>query len=161
MASVGGSEEQISLNIMPMLDIFSILILFLLMSFSTDPVSHDLSESVEIPDSGTLSSLDEVPSIVVSRNEIMVNNRRVATLINGDVPQRDNDQGAIRELFKELEKLAETNRRFASRTEKNKPGSITLEMDKSHQFKLLKRVMLTAQQAEFVTFKLMVAKTRG
>ena len=33
-----------------------------------------------------------------------------------------------------------------------------MEMDQSHRFKLMKRIMLAAQQAEFITFKLMVSK---
>jgi hypothetical protein len=31
-------------------------------------------------------------------------------------------------------------------------------MDKAHRFKMMKRVMLSAQQAEFVVFKLSVQK---
>ncbi|NRA43733.1 MAG: biopolymer transporter ExbD [Oligoflexales bacterium] len=161
MASVGNDGgEQITLNIMPMLDIFSILILFLLMSFSTDPVSHDLNESTELPESATLNSLDEVPAIVLGVNEILVNGKKIVTLINKDVQERDSSQGAIHDLFLELEKLAEANKRF-SKTDKKKPGTLTVEIDKKHKFKLLKRVMLSAQQADFVKFKLMVSKLRG
>jgi biopolymer transport protein ExbD len=36
--------------------------------------------------------------------------------------------------------------------------ALTVEMDQTLSFKLLKRVMLTAQQAEFVAFKLLVNK---
>ena len=159
MASVADeNSETISLNIMPMLDIFSILILFLLMSFSSDPVSHDLNEAVELPESGTLHSLDEIPTIVLTRNDISVNGKKVGTLINGDIQERDKTQGAIYPLFTELEKIAETNKKFSKK--KNKSGALTVEVDKNHRFKLLKRVMLSAQQADFVTFKLMVGKTR-
>ena len=42
MASVGDGGDSLSLNLTPMLDIFSILVTFLLMSYSTDPVNHDL-----------------------------------------------------------------------------------------------------------------------
>lgn len=161
MASVGNdSGEQIALNIMPMLDIFSILILFLLMSFSTDPVSHDLNESTELPDSETLNSLDEVPTIVLGKNEILVNGKKIVTLIDRDVQERDSSQGAIHQLFEELEKLAEANKKFSS-TSKKKPGTLTVEIDKKHKFRLLKRVMLSAQQADFVKFKLMVSKIQG
>lgn len=159
MASVSDdSGETISLNIMPMLDIFSILILFLLMSFSTDPVSHDLNHAVELPESGTLRSLDEIPTIVISKNDISVNGKKVATIINQDIQERDNTQGAIYPLYVELEKIAETNKKFSKK--KNQTGTITVEVDKNHKFKLLKRVMLSAQQADFVTIKLMVGKTR-
>ncbi len=158
MASVS-QEEGVSLNLMPMLDIFSILITFLLMSYSTDPVSYDISAGLELPDSVTITALDELPSIIVTKNEIMVNDKKVATILGGDVPERDRSQGAVYPVFVELEKLAEANKRvFRGKEDKTKTSVLTMEMDQSHQFKLMKRIMLAAQQAEFVTFKLMVAR---
>lgn len=159
MASISDDNgDSISLNIMPMLDIFSILILFLLMSFSTDPVNHDLNEAVELPESGTLSSLDEIPTIVVSKTDISVNGRKVTTLIGQDIQERDISQGAIYPLYNELLKISESGKKFSK--DKSVPGSLTIEVDKHHKFSLLKRVMLSAQQANFITFKLMVSKTR-
>jgi hypothetical protein len=158
VASVS-QEEGVSLNLMPMLDIFSILITFLLMSYSTDPVSYDISAGLELPDSVTITALDELPSIIVTKNEIMVNDKKVATILGGDVPERDRSQGAVYPVFVELEKLAEANKRvFRGKEDKTKTSVLTMEMDQSHQFKLMKRIMLAAQQAEFVTFKLMVAR---
>ena len=157
MASVdSGSTEALALNVMPLLDIFSILILFLLMSFSTDPVTHDINPALELPDSKTIRSLDEIPAIIVSKNEVLVNDKKISTILNGDIQERDRSQGAIYPLFVALQKLAEANKRFSK--DKTKTSIITLEMDKGHNFKLLKRVMLSAQQAEFITFKMMVAK---
>jgi hypothetical protein len=158
MASVQ-NDEGVSLNLMPMLDIFSILITFLLMSYSTDPVSYDISAGLELPDSVTITALDELPSIIVTKNEIMVNDKKVATILGGDVPEKDRSQGAVYPVFVELEKLAEANKRvFRGKEDKTKTSVLTMEMDQSHQFKLMKRIMLAAQQAEFVTFKLMVAR---
>jgi hypothetical protein len=158
VASVS-QEEGVSLNLMPMLDIFSILITFLLMSYSTDPVSYDISAGLELPDSVTITALDELPSIIVTKNEIMVNDKKVATILGGDVPEKDRSQGAVYPVFVELEKLAEANKRvFRGKEDKTKTSTLTMEMDQSHQFKLMKRIMLAAQQAEFVTFKLMVAR---
>ena len=158
MASVQ-NDEGVSLNLMPMLDIFSILITFLLMSYSTDPVSYDISAGLELPDSVTITALDELPTIIVTKNEIMVNDKKVATILGGDVPERDRSQGAVYPVFVELEKLAEANKRvFRGKEDKTKTSVLTMEMDQSHHFKLMKRIMLAAQQAEFVTFKLMVAR---
>lgn len=153
------SDEGVSLNLMPMLDIFSILITFLLMSYSTDPVSYDVNAGMELPESMTMSALDELPSIIVTKNEIMVNDKKVATILGGDVPEKDRSQGAVYPVFVELEKLAEANKRvFRGRDDKSKTSTLTMEMDQSHRFKLMKRIMLAAQQAEFVTFKLMVSR---
>jgi len=165
MASVGSdSGETLSLNIMPMLDVFSILILFLLMSFSSDPVSHDLTAGLELPESVSLRSLDEIPTITMTKTEIRVGDRVISALVNGEVPETNRSQGAILPLFKELEKLAASNK--VRKEQKNNDSgpqrdALTVEMDQELTFKLLKRVMLTAQQAEFVAFKLMVNKLNG
>lgn len=164
MASTGSnSNETISLNLNPMLDVFSILITFLLMSFSTDPVSHDVNPALELPDSLTSTSLDEIPAIVVTPSEILVNDKKIATLVDGDVEERFRSQGAILPLFETLKKLAQVNERVSKlaqtkAADKAAINKITMEMDKKHKFKLMKRIMLTAQQAEFITFKLAVAK---
>jgi biopolymer transport protein ExbD len=164
MASASsGSGDSLSLNLMPMLDIFSILITFLLMSFSSDPVSHDVDAGIELPQSSTIVALDEIPAIVVSKTEVKVNDVKVA-LIDGDVPESARSQGAVYPVFVELKKLAEANKRLTKTIRGDDPsakgstGALTMEMDKDHRFKLMKRIMLAAQQAEFVQFKLMVEK---
>jgi biopolymer transport protein ExbD len=166
MASAGGdSSDTMSLNVMPMLDIFSILVTFLLMSYSTDPTNHDIDQNLELPDSVTLVSMDEVPSIIVSRNEILVNTKKVITLQNGRIPQADIQQGTAYPVYQELVEIQKVNKAAAEQLRGNqdgekkaKPGEITIEMDKKHDFELLRRLMLAGQQAEFITFKLLVAK---
>lgn len=164
MASAGGdSGETLSLNLTPMLDIFSILVTFLLMSYSTDPTNHDVDQNLELPDSVTLITMDEVPSITVNRNEILVNNKKVVTLQNGKVPASDLQQGAVYPVYQELLEIAKVNKAAAEAlrgddSKKNKPLQITLEMDRKHDFELLRRIMLAGSQADFVTFKLLVAK---
>jgi len=155
------AEDSINLNLNPMLDIFSLLLAFLLMTYSTDPVNHDVHEDVELPDSETIVSLDELPAITASRTELKVNDLKVADIIGGDVPEEARTQGAIFPLYQELVRLAAANREVAAQSGVVREGdlsTITMEMDKGHHFRLMKRIMLSAQQAEFITFKLMVVK---
>jgi biopolymer transport protein ExbD len=165
MASAGGNnKDQLSLNLNPMLDIFSILITFLLMSFSSDPVSHDVDAGMELPQSTTIVALDEIPTIIVTKTELKVNDRVVATIVDGDVPEKERSQGAVFPVYEELKKLSEASKRIEGSRKVGDPqskgstGALTMEMDKTHRFKLMKRIMLSAQQAEFVQFKLMVQK---
>lgn len=168
MASVGDSQETLSLNIMPMLDVFSILILFLLMSFSTDPVSHDITSGLVIPESLTLRSLDEIPVITATKSELRLADQKIASIdpATGDFTQADRrgGQGALLGLFNELNELNEANkkRKKPSRDDEDSdtpPDSLTMEIDKEHDFVILRRIMKSAQQAEFIAFKLMVTKT--
>jgi len=168
MASVGGSKDTLTLNLYPMMDIFSILITFLLMSYSTDPVNHDVNAGIELPESRTMISLDEIPAIVVTKNEMFVNDKKIVDVVNGEVPKEqlgESYQGAIRPVFDELKRIAEANKRIMAATASSdraqqigKTGALTMEMDKTHPFKLMKRIMLSAQQAEFVTLKLVVTR---
>ena len=165
MADVNSNDgSAVSLNLYPMMDVFSILITFLLMSFSADPVSHQVNPAIELPDSTTIASLDEIPTIVVTKTDIFVNDKKVTSIIGNDVAEKDRDQGAIRPLFDELEKLKENLKRVRpqsakeSLTPKKDESTLTMEMHKENQFQIIRRIMLSAQQAEFITFKLMVAK---
>lgn len=163
-----GSEETLSLNIMPMLDIFSILILFLLMSFSTDPVSHDITQGIEVPTSVTLLSLDEIPTVTVTRDELRFSDKKVADIdpATGDFTQADRrgGQGALLGLFDELEKMSEASKKRKKLSDKTDddqekpPDALTMEIDKSHKYVILRRILKSAQQAEFIAFKLMVTK---
>lgn len=167
MASVdSGSDETLSLNIMPMLDIFSILILFLLMSFSTDPVSHDVTAGLEMPESVTLRSLDEIPKIIVTKKELRFMDKKIADIdpATGDFVESATTQGAVKLLFDELEILAEANqkrKKLSDEDNENAPqtDALTMEMDKDHNFVVMRRIMKSAQQASFIAFKLMVAKS--
>lgn len=166
MASVGNKKDTLSLNLYPMMDIFSILITFLLMSYSTDPVSHDVNAGLELPDSQTMISLDEIPAIIVTKSELFVNDKKISDIVNGEVPKEqlgESYQGAIRPVYDELKRISDANKRIAAATSTDpallgKTGALTMEMDKGHPFKLMKRIMLSAQQAEFVTFKLVVTR---
>jgi len=117
---------------MPMLDIFSILITFLLMSYPTDPVSYNTNAGVELPESTTLAALDETPSIVVTKTEIKINDKIVSTVVAGDVPEKDRQQGAVYPVFQELEKLMEANKRALrgrlTEADKSKLSTLTMEI---------------------------------
>jgi biopolymer transport protein ExbD len=159
MASISsGDSNVVEINIMPMLDVFSILILFLLMSFSTDPVNHDLTKGIDLPESAITDSLDDKPFVVISKDNIYVEERALVPIQNGNIANEYLKQGAIAPLYDELSKLAKAND-ASSNAEIAKKGIIlTLEIDRHHRFELIKKVMFTAQQAGIFRFKLMVQK---
>jgi len=151
------STDGASINIMPMLDIFSILMTFLLMNFSAEPANYESTQGTALPESRITTSLDGIPSVVITRNQILVRNRVIAKIKNGKVEKKLLRQGAIFPLFKVLKKMSEANKRMRKRR-KAEVEYLTLEVDKMHRFKLLKRVMISAQQAGFIAFKIMVNK---
>lgn len=165
MASVGGGDgKELNLNLYPMLDIFSILIVFLLMNFSTEGQSVETkAQNLELPRSSVMLSLDEAATVSVTKNEIIVQGTVKIPISDGDVNASVLSQGAIMPAYEEFKKLRDSMQTLKNRDQslslsEKEINTLSMEADKKTQFKLLKRVMLTAQQAEFVSWKLAVDK---
>jgi len=160
----GDSKGKFSLNLYPMIDIFSILICFLLMNFSTQGESVETRKGLELPRSEVRMSLDTAASVSITQTEIVVQSSiTIPILPTGDVPESELLQGGLRRAYEELTKVKKNNETLKNRNQAmnlsdKELDTLTLEADKKTQFKLIKRVMLTAQQAEFISWKLAVEK---
>lgn len=163
MAGVAADGEGFSLNLYPILDVFSILIVFLLMNFSTQGQSVESTANLELPKSEIRLSLDSAASVSITKDEIVVQGNLTIPLDNGDVPASLLTQGAIVPAYEEFKRLADSqmtlkNRDSALGLTDADIRSLTLESDKSISFRVIKRIMLSAQQAEFTSWRLAVDK---
>lgn len=156
--------ESFGINLYPMLDIFSILICFLLMNFSTSGQSVDTKANLELPKSQVKLSLDSSATVSITKNEVIVQGGITIPIgSDGDVPAEHRQQGAIKAAYDEFKKIKIQNETLKNRDKAlaltdADVNVLTLEADKTTQFKLLKRIMLSAQQAEFVAWKLAADK---
>lgn len=164
MAGTVAEGEGFTINLYPILDVFSILIVFLLMNYSTQGQSIESTENLELPKSEVQLSLDESAAVSITKSEIVIQGQIEIPLdANGDVPARFLDQGAIRAAYDEFVKLANSmqtlkNRDQALALTDADVRSLTLESDKSISFRVIKRIMRSAQQAEFTSWKLALDK---
>jgi biopolymer transport protein ExbD len=162
---VGGDGQTFSLNLYPMLDVFSILIIFLVMNFSTSGESVETKLNMELPRSAVKLSLDSAANVSVTKSEIVIQGGMSIPIgPDGDVPESFRDQGAIRVAYEEFKKVRAQNETLRNRNKalnlsEADINSLVLESDKDVQFRVLKRVMLSAQQADFVGWKLAVSRT--
>jgi biopolymer transport protein ExbD len=160
----GDSKGRFSLNLYPMIDIFSILICFLLMNFSTQGESVETRKGLELPRSEVRMSLDTAASVSITQTEIVVQSAiSIPILANGDVAESELIQGGIKRAYDVLMSVKKSNETLKNRNQglglsESELDTLTLEADKKTQFKLIKRVMLSAQQADFISWKLAVEK---
>ena len=160
--ALDGDSEGITINLYPMLDVFSILIAFLLMNFSTAGESVESKPNLELPRSEVRLNLDAAANVSITKSEIIVQNGvSIPIGPDGDVPASYVTQGAIPLIFQEMKKVRAQNEilknRDASLQLKDEDVNLlTLEADKQTTFRLIKRVMLSAEQAEFISWKLAV-----
>ena len=161
----GGEAEVNFLNITAMMDMMTIILVFLLKSMSTSSASLPQSNDLQIPKSviGTEASEEGVP-IIISKSHIMVEDESVV-----DVPQ-DATHGVeakykrggpndlyITKLGQTVKAWRDTDRQIRIAQHKDASGSEAIIIDdKDTPYRLLVEVLFTLGQNEYNKFHLMV-----
>lgn len=156
-----GGEEPGGLSMNSLMDIMTIILVFLLKSYSTDPVQLKSAPDLKPPFSNSELKAVESTIITVTLNNIMVDDAPVAKLDGGKVSQADLSGGSflIDPLLQKLNETVEHQKRvYSFRDKKQFEGIATIVADRHVPFELLSQVMYTAGQATFGKFKFMVVK---
>jgi biopolymer transport protein ExbD len=152
-----GASEISELNLTAMMDMMTIILVFLLKSFSASSVAMTTSEDVRPPASSTrMTPRDAVPVTITTR-AILVKERVVVKLENGAIPA-DQTQGRLvvgldAALKKEVDKL----KQIASfRPDAPFSGEMAVIADKNVPYNLLTTVLYTAGQNELDKYRFVV-----
>jgi biopolymer transport protein ExbD len=132
----------VDLNLVSLIDIFTILIFFLL-SNSTDVEILPSNKAVKLPESIAEKKPRETVVVIVTGSEILVQGRRVATV--ADVLNLEGD--LIAPLKTELDLQA--GRQVVRRENEAQTKAITIMGDKQIPYRLLRKVMVTCARANF------------
>jgi len=167
----GGSE---GLNITSMMDIMTIILIFLLKSYSNEDISVAPSADLEVPISSAQKAPKLAVQVVVSKSQILVDGTLIMTLttaidpVSGaEVPAipSDEKQGQmIQKLYEKLLVKAEAAKTEAQRFQREDlefKGEILLQCDGTLPFSVIREVMYTAGQAQFSNFRFVVIKGSG
>jgi biopolymer transport protein ExbD len=77
--SHGGRASNISLNLVPFVDMMTILVCFLLMVFSSSGQLLQAQKGLELPIAQTTATLQEAPIIIVTRSDITYQGQSIIT----------------------------------------------------------------------------------
>ncbi len=146
-------SSTFALNITSMTDMFTILLVFLLQSYSTSQVEILPAEGVRLPSSNTTANPVEGVKITLSSKELKMDNHKIATVENMDFNKADleaSDSNFIRPLFEELEKLT---KEFPDK-DHIKAGRVLLQADQELPYAVIRKVMYTASMAGYPQLKL-------
>ena len=136
------NTSMVDMNLVSLIDVFTILIFFLLSSAGVEAALPS-TKAVKLPLSTAEKAPRETLVLVVSGDEILVEGRRVAGVAEVLAMQGD----VIPALQAELELQAQ---RQAVRAEnKQAAKAITILGDKDIPYRLLRKVMFTSAQAHF------------
>ncbi len=145
-----------------MMDMMTIILVFLLKSYSASAISITQSEDVKPPISSTRATPRDTVAVTITPRDILVGDRPVLQLENGAVPPRAL-QGRLvvplaAALHREVEKL-----KFIAERNPSAPFSHELSVigDRHIPYDLLLTVLYTAGQNELENYRFVVLQRDG
>lgn len=142
----GRLSRKGGLNLVSLMDVFTILVFFLLVNTS-DTQSLPDPDELTLPESAAEKPAAETTVVMLTRNEILVNGKSVIannTALAGD-------ESTIPQLRQALLR-AKPERTTESADDANTPpgrGKLTIMADKGLPYRLIRKVMLTSTASEF------------
>lgn len=148
------NTSSVDLNLVSLIDIFTILIFFLLINTGVADILPN-SKSIRLPESSAEIEPRDTVVVLVSRDDIVVGGRKVATV--SEVINADSD--VIPGLKAELDLLA--GRQVIRAENESAKRAITIMGDREIPYRLLRKVMVTCARAEFTEVSFAVQKKGG
>ena len=154
----GGSEAEGDVNINSLMDIMVIILVFLLKSFGDQPVKVT-GDDLQVPKSSTELTPEDMTTITMTRNVILVNDEKVTDVPVDKSQKRGGDSGL--EIIPLLDKLNTTiekkKQQMKLLNEEFKPV-VTVVADQTTPYRLVTEVMYTAGQAGLSKYKFAVVR---
>lgn len=154
------TPSTFKIQITSMVDMFIIILVFLLKSYSTSPINITPSEHLRLPQSSASTDPVDVIKLIVSKNAVFVEENKVAEITNGefDKTQVDtSDKEFIRPLYQELDKKAQQSKELSKLNETVEfDGKVMIQVDRDLPYSVLKKVMYTSMLAGYYDVKFAV-----
>jgi biopolymer transport protein ExbD len=154
-------HQQAYLNITPMMDMMTILLVFLLKQFAVQQAAA-MSEGLVLPQSSIEKDRPPGVNITVTQNALLVEGDAVTPVRGGAVDPSVKKEGAnsfhITPLVDVLTKHATRLKKIEAVGGTKFDHTATIMVDKNTPYRLLTEVLYSAGQAEFTNYRLSVIK---
>ncbi|MFW6031083.1 MAG: ExbD/TolR family protein [Myxococcota bacterium] len=156
--------EENFLNIYPMMDMMVILLVFMVMQFSSSSAaSIQESDELRVPYSTSVVEPEDAIPLQIATNEITIDGDHVIPLRKGQVDPSHKQGGGtgflITPMFDKLKDKAEMAKLVAQRNPQRQfEGEVQIVADKRTPFRTLSEVLYTLGQAEFKTMRFIANK---
>jgi biopolymer transport protein ExbD len=158
--------EENFLNIYPMMDVMTILLVFMIMQFAASSATIVQSAELQIPYSTIQDENQEALAVQISRTEITVEGDSVLNLRNGQVDPSQKQGGGtgflITPLLNRMQQHRDRLKQIAAqRPDRPFRGEVSIIADRRTPFRTLAEVIYTLGQSEFKHMRFVVLKRGG
>jgi biopolymer transport protein ExbD len=150
-----GRSVDVALNLTPMIDMFVVLTIFLLMTFSTSGEILFIQKDIELPSATQTEELEQAPVITIGSGQVVIEGVSVGRMDdiaedeNFEIPDLSEKMTNLKKNFQQLH----PNQQFA--------GKIIIQGDKGVPFRVLKKVMFTCTSVGYTSINFAVLPTGG
>jgi biopolymer transport protein ExbD len=143
----GRKATNAELNVVPMVDMMTMLVIFLLQQFSSTGEVMYMQKDIKLPDAQHGQLIEVAPVVAISAQQVVVTGVKVA-----DIPDLDRDSGYLNIPALE-ERLRDEKKRWEF-IHKQDPSSkwdgvVNIQADKGVPFRIVKRVMYSCGVAGY------------
>ena len=139
-------QANADLLLTPLIDMFVILVVFLIMNFSASGELVSLSRDIQLPQATVTDELERAPIIQISANTVAIEGVKVG---DSEDILKDPDL-RIPELTDKMQEM----RKIDEMMHPGQPfkGQVIINADKDIDFKLVRKVMFAAADAGYINF---------
>ncbi len=154
-------EHAISeLNLTAMMDMMTIILVFLIKNYATTPESVTLSDELAPPRSTSKIPMDTAVTVTITKTSLLVDDKKVAVVKAATWSVDDENVDAktptINPLAESLDKRVADLKAIENKGGAPFEGKIMIVADQDVTYEMLMRVLYTAGLAQFSQYKLVV-----
>jgi hypothetical protein len=149
-------DEKAALGMTSLMDIVSIIVVYLLKSYASDPITITPISEQKIPMSVMDAPIKEGLAIYVSSRELVFSDESIAVLTEGELDPNVVQGHVIRPLYEKLEEETEKSKAVFEGRGEEWIGHIILIGDEAVKFSTLVDIMYTAGRLEYSEYSFCV-----
>ncbi len=155
------------IDITSLLDIITILLVFLVMSYNPSGVEFNIDKTLELPKSIANDYVHTGIVLQVAKNAIWVDNKKIIDMSESEMKVDENGRRIIslynelinkKSLSNQVIQMAPTSEKISN--SETKKGMINIIADKTIKYSLIKKILFTCAEAGFGKYKLLVQNTQ-
>ncbi|MCU1490595.1 MAG: aglS [Acidimicrobiaceae bacterium] len=154
----GRKSAYASLQLTPMVDMFTIIVIYLLANFSDNGDILFMTKEITLPDITSKVQLKRAPVISISASAVSVDGAKV-TDVDEITRQPSLNIPALEEVMREKRRNAEQSQTLLGGQQFD--GTVNFQVDKAVRFNVLKRVMAACNVAGYGAIAFAGMQTSG
>jgi biopolymer transport protein ExbD len=144
-------REAVDVDITSLLDILTILLVFLLKSYNASDLKLDLQKNLEMPDSDARAMTRFAPVVQINKEaRVYVNNKEIGRL------PASGEMSILTETLKKAKLSTETDNKKRPANQQINSEHVNLLIDKDMDYAVVQRVMHDSALAGYSQFKFIV-----